>query len=409
MQMNGRPLFLLAILSLASAYTGVAIAQTSHPALPEDAPLPSSRVDGGMQGDVEAPTNDLWEAGRRAVREGLKRAAKDRARENDEAIQDPELEKLRQNYLKGYSGEPDGMMRQVIDKIDPDRKLPVSERNMWAMAEVYKFYTNRGDVARAQESAKLMLQYYQNAARQFPSVAQAALQKDKLNKATKAAVAAYANIPNASDFRVTKGENGIYTVTVTDEQSGEIVSQKIMDPKRYAELAMGYEPGTFEWQILADAKLPSTPQNLMQLIALSVDHAGMLPPAERNMTAMGETYRILADGGKTREAQAAAAEMMQLYKEASARYAPIAKSESAGATIDGTLLAPLQSYLGIHDGHDFKIADAAEGGQLVTFTDSVTGDVQHRTILPPKLVAANAMGFWIETFDENLRQAAGQE
>lgn len=222
-------------------------------------PVPGNKpqYDGVMEGNEEAPTDDPFELGRRGVRDGMKYSIKQSGMDKDSAIADPELEKMRQNYLKGYGAAPAQMMRQAIDKVDPERKMSTSERNMKAIGTVYQFYMDQGEVEKAQAAAGSMVQYYRQASSKFLALAQAAAAKGDIDNAAKAAIAGYANIPNGRDMQVVKNEDGTYTVSVTDEKTGSTVNKTVVTPQEFAAAAMNFNPGTFDDEILNAAGAPA--------------------------------------------------------------------------------------------------------------------------------------------------------
>lgn len=221
-------------------------------------PVPGNKpqYDGVMDGDKDAPTDDPFEIGRRGVRDGLKYSIKQSGVDQDSAISDPDLERMRQNYLKGYGAAPAQMMRQAIDKVDPDRKMSPSERNMKAIGAVYQFYMDEGEIEKAQAAAGSMVQYYRQASSKFLALAQAAAQGGDIDNAAKAAIAGYANIPNGRDMSIVKNEDGTYTVSVTDEKTGSTVNKKVVTPQQFAAAAMDFSPSTFDDEIVNAAGAP---------------------------------------------------------------------------------------------------------------------------------------------------------
>lgn len=265
-------------------------------AIPEDVPAPTPRPAYAGAAENEEPsepdvsTLTPYERGRRAVREGLKRAIADNKLDQSGAIDDPELEKQRQRYLKGYGGAPNQMMRQVIDKIDPDRKMPPAERNMLAMGEVYNFYMDRGEPGKAQEAAKQMVQYYRGASQRYIGLAQAAAQSGDMDRAAKAAIAAYANIPDGRDFSITKTEDGKFDIEIKDGKSGKSIHKEIMDPKTFAAAAMKFSPATFDDAILDAAGAPAEKYD-----DASLDDVGKVSDAIK--TSLDEAIPTEGDGG----------------------------------------------------------------------------------------------------------------
>jgi|GEM_PF-4514791 len=233
--------------------------QVAEVALPEEAPMPTPRpeYDGGMEGDAEEPTDDPWELGRRAVRDGMKVAMQKVGIDQETAIDDPNAAEIRNRYIRGYGAAPEQMMRQVIDKIDPERKMSPAERNMMAMGTVYRFYMDNGEVEKAKEAAMSMVQYYRRASQQFLALGQAAAEEGDLDKAAMAAVAAYANVPNGRDMSIEKDDNGNFVVSVTDAKTGKRINRKVMPPREFAAAAMQFNPTTFDEEILNAAGVPA--------------------------------------------------------------------------------------------------------------------------------------------------------
>lgn len=232
--------------------------QVASTVLPEEGPVPARRpsYEGVSEGNKEEPTKDPWEQGRRAVRDGLKQAISNTGADKDSAIADPELEKVRQQYIRGYGAAPAQMMRQVIDKIDPERKMPSGERNIKAMGTVYQYYLDQGEFDKAKEAAASMVQYYRQTSQQFLALGQAAAEKGDIDKAAKAMIAAYANVPNGRDMNVEK-KDGNYVVTVTDAKTGKQVNRTVASPRDIAAQAMNFNPATFDDEILSAAGAPA--------------------------------------------------------------------------------------------------------------------------------------------------------
>lgn len=226
-------------------------------AIPEEAATPAPQYAGAMEGQKEEATDDPYELGRRAVRDGLNTAIKNTGVDKDSAIDDPDLEKIRQNYIRGYGAAPSQMMRQVLDKVDPDKKMGPGERNMMAMGTVYRYYMEKGDLKQAQEAAASMVQYYRQQSQQYLALSQAAAEGGDADAAAKAAVAAYANVPNGRDLAIEKNEDGTFTVSVTDAKSGKPIERKVMNPRDFAAAAMQFNPTTFDDEIMNAAGAPA--------------------------------------------------------------------------------------------------------------------------------------------------------
>lgn len=218
-------------------------------AIPDDVPVPRPRpdYDGAVEG--EEPTDDIWELARRSVRDGLKKSIADAGMDKEAAIEDEEEQKAQENYLNGYGAAPSQMMKQVMDKIDPDRQMPASERNMKAMGYVYRYYMDQGKTEEAKAAAASMVQYYRAASSRFLAMSQAAAEEGDIDNAAQAAIAAYANIPNGRDLKIMPVEGG-YEVSVTDTKTGKKITRQIVSPREFAAAAMKFTPTTFDDEIL---------------------------------------------------------------------------------------------------------------------------------------------------------------
>lgn len=216
--------------------------------------IPTDRkpaYDGVSEGDKEEPTDDPFELGRRAVRDGMKRTIKDLGISDEEtAIDERDIEQAYDNYVKGYGAAPDQVMRQVMTTIDPDKKMSPAERNFKSMGMVYQYYMDQGKPEEAQKAASSMVQYYRQMSQKFLAISQSAAEEGDIDDAAQAAMAAYANIPNGRDLKINKKEDGSYEVSVTDSKSGKQVTKTVLSPQELAAAAMNFSPKTFDDEIL---------------------------------------------------------------------------------------------------------------------------------------------------------------
>lgn len=280
-------------------------------AIPDDVPTPTPRpeysgTEDGPDKEPDADADDKtapwkkgtdpWQAGRDAVREGLKQAMKDAGDTGeDSAIQDPEAQKVHQAYIRGYGAAPRQMMKQVIDKIDPDRKMAPGERNMLAMGTVYKYYMDNGDTEQAKAAAASMVQYYRQQSQQFLALGQAAAAKGDFDNAAKAAMGAYANIPNGRDFKIAKNEDGSFNISVTDTKTGKVVNRKVMSPQEFGAAAMQFNPATFDDEILNAAGAPAETFKEQTPEALGNVEGSVRTEADTAAQAAGETNTARVD------------------------------------------------------------------------------------------------------------------
>lgn len=219
-------------------------------------PTPRPEYDGAgvtSQGNEPTPpdekkTDDPYELGRRSVRDGLKRALKEAGTNDNGAINDPQSDAANKKYLTGYGAAPRTLVQQAIQAVDPDKKMRPGERNLAAMGQVYKHYMDAGQPEKAVAAASSMVQYYRQESNRYLALSQAAAQGGNLDTAAKAAVAAYTNIPNGRDLKIDKVDGG-FKIKVTDE-SGKVINTKVVNPQEFAAAAIGFNPSTFDEEIL---------------------------------------------------------------------------------------------------------------------------------------------------------------
>src|SRR5690606_32022667 len=127
--------------------------------------------EGGQQGGEQerkpVNVNDPWEVGQLAAREGLEAAIAQVGANQPSAVNDPDMQRRQEMFIRGYGAAPEQMMRQALDKVDPDRKMHAGERNILALATVYRYYMDEGQPQKAQAAAASMMQYYQQSFQQF--------------------------------------------------------------------------------------------------------------------------------------------------------------------------------------------------------------------------------------------------
>lgn len=289
----------------------------------EEGAMPSPSYDGAKAGaDIDPVTRRIYEAGREAVREGINRSVE---RQRAGAIDTPDDEAARRKWVRGEGAAPDVLMREIASRIDPDRSMPPSQRNMRALAEVYKFYEDRGELDKAKQSAEMMIHYYNRSFQQFSALSLAAAEKGDMDAAAKAAIAAYANIPNGRDLQVTNAGEGRWEVTVVDEETGETVNQRIMTPDMFGEIAMGFTPGLFYDEIIAAAgrsgpeRKTASPTQLAEIEAgvqevfeSTPEIAGLGTGIVREATKMATD--LAADEGNTLTGNSAAGLMFNLLQ-----------------------------------------------------------------------------------------------
>lgn len=143
-------------------------------------------------------------------------------------------------------------MEAAKKAVDPEGRLSEAQRNMVALGSVYQYWANKGDPARADKVAFQMLQHYRLASQRYAAIAAAAAEHGNMDMATKAALKAYANVPDGRDMQVTVGQDGKLQYNYTDE-NGKTISKGIATPQEFASQVMGLARGGFDQALLSSA------------------------------------------------------------------------------------------------------------------------------------------------------------
>ncbi|MGE0677752.1 hypothetical protein [Pseudolabrys sp.] len=222
---------------------------------PEDYVPDEEDVDtGDDEGTEDAGTGDQSEArgfsmlaANDAVRDGLLYGVKSvQGSETKSAIPEGTTDLSAQSRRSRYASVARGAgaaspseIAAIKKAIDPEGKMPEGERNMAALGGIYQYYMNKGDPEKAQKAAFHMLQYYRQASQRYGAIAHAAAEAGDMDGATKAALNAYANIPDGRDLRVVKNSDGTLGYRMVDGLDGSTVAEGVIkSPQEIGALAM---------------------------------------------------------------------------------------------------------------------------------------------------------------------------
>lgn len=158
-----------------------------------------------------------------------------------------------QQFAQGRGGLTDEEMAAAKKAIDPQGRLSEAQRNIAALGSVYQFQMNKGNPEGAQRIAFQMLQHYRVAAQRYAAIAAQAANSGDLDLATKAAVKAYANIPDGRDIEIFKDEDGKLNFSYTDATTGKTIAKGLVTPQQLASSAMGIAQGGFDKALLTAA------------------------------------------------------------------------------------------------------------------------------------------------------------
>ncbi|WP_431557867.1 hypothetical protein [Methyloceanibacter sp.] len=114
--------------------------------------------------------------------------------------------------------------------IEPKNPLSEDQRDIARMARVYRYYLSRGETAKAEGAARALLQVYRMMSNRFAAISAAALEGGELDATTRAALRAYAYIPDGRDVQLRKTSDGRIAYVYKDEQSGKVIGKGILTP-----------------------------------------------------------------------------------------------------------------------------------------------------------------------------------
>jgi hypothetical protein len=143
-------------------------------------------------------------------------------------------------------------MQAAKQAVDPEGKLTDSQRNIAALGSVYQFWANKGEPEKAQRVAFQMLQYYRGATQRYAAIAAKAAEGGNMDLATKAALKAYANVPDGKDLEIMPNPDGGLMYTYTDS-NGDVIAKGVATPQQLAASAMGLAQGGFDKALLSAA------------------------------------------------------------------------------------------------------------------------------------------------------------
>jgi hypothetical protein len=167
-------------------------------------------------------------------------------------VRTPRAQAAAKALAQGAGGLSPQEMIAAGKAVDPEGKMTASQRNMAALGAVYQFWANKGEGEKAQKVAFQMLQTFRNASQRYAAIAAHAAEQGNMDLATKAAVQAYANVPDGRDMTMSVNPDGHVVYHYVDE-NGKTISKGLATPQELASSAMGLARGGFDQAILSAA------------------------------------------------------------------------------------------------------------------------------------------------------------
>jgi hypothetical protein len=231
---------------------GGLVDEDDDPTDEDDMPAPAIDTPARAPTDVSAQsrTRISPDAGYDAVNAGLKYGVQALGQTG---VPTTQRRQRLQAITRGAGAAPLADMQQIFKKIDPNGEMGDSERNIAALSAVYQYKLRAGDPQGAQRAAFTMLQHYRLASQRYAAIAAAAAEHGDVDGAAKAAMKAYANIPDGKDLKITKAPDGRLQYSMIDEKTGKTIQQGIATPQQLAAAAMGVATKGFDQFLLAAA------------------------------------------------------------------------------------------------------------------------------------------------------------
>jgi len=231
-------------------------------------------------------------AGKDATREGLLAAQQQAGMIQQAGVRQPANVA---GYLKGSGAAGPILTEAVLNKVDPGKKLSESQRNMAGLSAVYQFYMNKGMPEQAKRAAAALVQQNRQNAYHYAAIAKAALDQGDAVGAAKAATKAYANVPMGKDLKFEVDQKtGRITATATDDETGKVISKKIMSPQEMGGHMLKIRPEHFDQAVAEAAGMkPEKKKEVKPPKALSVSEQ------ESVRGAMDEEFKRTTTGDET--------------------------------------------------------------------------------------------------------------
>lgn len=190
------------------------------------------------------------ELGRDAVREGVTYGITKAGLHQQGAIRSPAAQRKAQLIAQGAGSLSEEELNAARKAVDPDDRMTESQRNMAALGSVYQFFANKGETEKAQRVAFQVIQSYRSASQRYAAIAAKAAESGNVDLATKAAIKAYANVPDGNDLSIQLMPDGQLKYHVTGPD-GKTIDGGLATPKQLAAAATGLTTGGFDKAILS--------------------------------------------------------------------------------------------------------------------------------------------------------------
>lgn len=169
-----------------------------------------------------------------------------------------------QALMSGAGRATPSDMKAVFAAVDPEGKLNHSQAVLRAMTKGYEFYMERGQPAKANNYAAMIIQYSTYQASKHGMDALDALKKGDVQSAAHSLAAGYSNIPDgkeATDVKVSPDGKSV-TVSEMDVTNGKKGKEHTLSGEQLYQAAIGLANKSATWQSIMSAAAAAKGVNL---------------------------------------------------------------------------------------------------------------------------------------------------
>lgn len=181
---------------------------------------------------------------------------------------------------------------QVMQSIDPERQMSPSQAHAIALQKMYSFHRDRGDTEAGEIAAGELLQTMRQRSMQLGAIAGAALEAGDVERAGKALIAAYNQIPDGREVDGQIDPSGRGVVVIKDTATGEEVQRMPVTPQLLQQAVQRLASGADFYPQLARKAAPAPRAEPRG--ALEFEEGGLVDPEDRE--AAQDAARLEDDG-----------------------------------------------------------------------------------------------------------------
>lgn len=148
--------------------------------------------------------------------------------------------------MSGAGGAPVPLVQAVEHAIDPDQKMPDKLRHIRAIQKIYNYYRLSGDEKKATMASFGLYQTYKVMSQKSLAMAQEFAQSGDIEGAMQSFIDAYDLVPNGDVMEAKPNDDGTFTITTKDVETGKVLTSKVATPRDIMSQIMQVTPDEFD-------------------------------------------------------------------------------------------------------------------------------------------------------------------